>query len=74
MKTFTIAVCVVILVPPDAPVTSRTSPDSLSMMIVGHVDESGIFPGLMKLLGDGGMPNPLVMFGDEKSSIWVNFI
>ena len=49
--------------------TSRTFPVWLSMMMVGHVDERGIFPGLMKLFGEGGMPKPEVMLGEEKSSI-----
>ena len=39
------------------------------MIIVGHVEERGIFPGLMKLFGDGGIPKSEVMLGDEKSSI-----
>ena len=52
----------VILVPPEAPVTSLTLP-SPSMMMLGTMDESGVFPGMGKLLGEGGMPKWLVMPG-----------
>ncbi len=38
-------------------------------MIVGHVEESGLLPGWIKLAGDGLNPYSLVMFGEEKSSI-----
>ena len=69
MQIVTIAVWEVIFVPPDAPVISLTFPVALSMMIVGHVEERGIFPGLMKLFGEGGIPKSEVMLGDEKSSI-----
>jgi hypothetical protein len=60
---------VVIFEPPAAPVTNRTFPVDLSTIITGLIEESGRFPGLMKLFGDGGKLKSLVMFGDEKSSI-----
>ena len=37
--------------------------------MVGQVEESGRFPGRMKLMEEGGTPKELVMFGEEKSSI-----
>ena len=52
----------VMRVPPEAPVTSLTPP-SLSTMTVGTMDERGVFPGMGKLLGEGGTPKLLVMPG-----------
>ena len=49
------AVCVVMRVPPAAPVASWTFP-SPSSTRVGHMDDIGILPGTMKLLGDAGTP------------------
>ena len=57
-----------ILVPPDAPTTRDTWPSSLTA-IDGHIDERGRLRGLMKLAGDAGTPNELVVLGVEKSSI-----
>ncbi len=37
--------------------------------MAGLMEDKGRFPGLMKLLGDGGRLKSLVMLGDEKSSI-----
>ena len=55
---------------------SSKKPDYLSLQgwtIFGLFDkaeyEDGSSPGLMKLFGDGGRLNSLVMLGDEKSSI-----
>ena len=45
------AVCVVMRVPPAAPVNSRILP-LLSSTRVGHMDDIGILPGTMTLLGD----------------------
>ena len=59
---------VVILVPPDAPVTMTICPSSLNTM-VGVMDESGLFPGTIKFAGDGGTPKEFSMPGVEKSSI-----
>ena len=67
-QKLTKAVEVVILDPPAAPATIFGLP-FLSMITAGHMEDRGRFPGLMKLAGDGGMPNELVMFGEEKSSI-----
>lgn len=44
------AVAVVILVPPDAPTTILTR-FSLSKMIVGHMDDSGLLPATQKEKG-----------------------
>jgi hypothetical protein len=60
---------VVIFDPPAAPVTIRTFPEALSTTMAGLMEDKGRFPGLMKLLGDGGRLKSLVMLGDEKSSI-----
>ena len=57
-----------ILLPPEAPITSFTSP-LLSVMIDGLIDDMGRLRGLMKFEGDGGRPNVLDMLGVEKSSI-----
>lgn len=59
---------VVILEPPAAPTTSLTL-FVLSARTAGHMEDIGRFPGLMKLAGEGGMPNALVILGEEKSSI-----
>lgn len=58
----------VILEPPAAPTTSFTL-FVLSARTAGHMEDIGRFPGLMKLAGEGGMPNALVILGEEKSSI-----
>lgn len=62
------AVAVVIFVPPAAPVTSWTLLFSSTKM-AGHIEDKGLFPGLMKFAGDGGTPKAFVMLGAEKSSI-----
>lgn len=54
-KQLTSAVDVVILVPPEAPTTSLTRP-SLSTTTLGHMDDSGLFPGFMKFAADAGTP------------------
>lgn len=59
---------VVILVPPEAPMTILALPFS-SIIILGVIEDKGLFPGTIKLAGDGSKPNKLVMPGDEKSSI-----
>ena len=59
----------VILEPPAAPVTNISDLLSLSRTIVGHIDERGLFPGLMKFEAEGGRPNSFVTSGEEKSSI-----
>ena len=65
------AVCEVILVPPEAPETILTLCLFLSTIITGHVEDMGLFPGLMKFCGDGGTPKELVTLGELKSSIWL---
>ena len=62
------AVCVVMRVPPAAPVARRTLPAS-SRTRVGQVDDIGILPGTMKLVGEAGTPNTFTVPGVEKSSI-----
>ena len=59
----------VILEPPAAPVTNFTDLISLSSTMVGHMDERGLFPGLIKFVAEGGRPNSFVTSGEEKSSI-----
>lgn len=49
------AVEVVILVPPEAPTTSLTCP-SEPTTILGHMEDRGLFPGLMKFAADAGTP------------------
>ena len=49
---------VVILFPPEAPMTSRTFP-SLSVKMVGHMEENGRLPGSGKLNGDGEIPSTI---------------
>ena len=63
------ATAVVILVPPAAPTIQIAFPSS-SVTIVGLMELKGLFPGFMKLAGEGGRLNLLVMLGYEKSSIW----
>ena len=55
-------------VPPAAPVARRTLPAS-SRTRVGQVDDIGILPGAMKLLGEAGTPKKFNSPGVEKSSI-----
>lgn len=62
-----------ILVPPAAPTMSLTSP-FVSTKIDGLIEDSGLFPGFIKLVGEGGTPNPFIMLRDEKSSIWLLII
>lgn len=49
----------VILLPPAAPINNSTFPD-LSRMIVGHIDDNGQFPALIKFVGAGGSPYSLL--------------
>ena len=55
-------------VPPAAPVARRTFPAS-SRTRVGQVDDIGLLPGAMKLLGEAGTPYEFTVPGVEKSSI-----
>ena len=50
---------VVILFPPEAPITSCTFP-SLSVKMVGHMDEKGRFPGSGKLNGEGDISSTML--------------
>ena len=59
----------VILVPPEAPITERTRPVVESTITVGTIDDKGLFPGTIKFAGLGGTPKPFVMLGEPKSSI-----
>lgn len=47
---------VVIFVPPAAPITNRTWPVVELTIIVGVIDDKGLFPGRMKLAELGGKP------------------
>ena len=55
-------------VPPGAPVARRTFPAS-SRIRVGQVDDIGLLPGAMKLVGEAGTPYEFTVPGVEKSSI-----
>ena len=59
---------VVILFPPDAPMTSCTSPLS-SVKMAGDMDENGRFPGSGKLKGDGEIPSTFSHSGMSKSAM-----
>lgn len=59
---------VVILVPPEAPTTNSTCP-SESATILGHIEDRGLFPGLMKFAAEAGTPKEFTVLGVEKSSI-----
>ena len=61
-------IAVVILVPPEAPTTKRTTP-SLSKNIDGAVEDWGRFPGSIMFDSDGSTPNAFFSPGVEKSSI-----
>lgn len=67
-EQLTKAVEVVILVPPEAPTTNLTCP-SESATILGHMEDSGLFPGLMKFEAEAGTPKEFTVLGVEKSSI-----
>lgn len=58
----------VIFVPPAAPITSSTFRFP-SSTIDGHIEDSGIFCGLMKFAGDGGTPYAFFVPGTAKSSM-----
>lgn len=58
----------VILVPPAAPATIRTSP-LLSTKIAGADEDIGRLPGKIKFAEDGSTPNAFFTPGVEKSSI-----
>lgn len=57
-----------IFVPPAAPTTRRTLPME-SITIVGDIDDSGCFPGLIIFAGEPGRPKKFLNSEDEKSSI-----
>lgn len=67
-KKVTCVLVVVIREPPADPPTKMASPYS-SKTIIGHIEESGRLPGLMKLAGDGSRSKPFDIPGVEKSSI-----
>lgn len=67
VEKITNATAVVILVPPDAPRTSRTwSPPNT---IVGHMDDKDILPGANLFAGDQPKPKKFWNCGNEKSSM-----
>lgn len=45
-------------------------PAVILTIIVGDMELSGLLPGTIKLVGEGGKPNALATFGVLKSSIW----
>lgn len=49
------ATAVVILVPPDAPMTNLALPPESTIM-VGHIEDIACFPGSMKLADEGDRP------------------
>ena len=57
-----------ILEPPEAPSTKRTLL-SLSTIIMGDMDDRGLFSGSMKFASDGKKPNAFAKPGEEKSSM-----
>lgn len=59
-----------IFVPPAAPTPNKKLP-SQSVNIVGLIDDTGLLPGSMKLFFNGGDPLLFVLFGIEKSAIWL---
>lgn len=54
-RKLTEEIAVVILVPPEAPITITTSP-SLSAITVGLTDDKERLPGAMKFEGEGWSP------------------
>ena len=58
-----------ILLPPVPPITMATSPVLLFRTTEGDVEDMGLLPGSMKLEGDVGKPNALVVPGVAKLSI-----
>lgn len=56
INNLTRAVAVVIFVPPAAPTTIRTLPVVAFTRIVGVIEDSGRFPGWIKLAGLAGSP------------------
>ena len=67
-KSLTRETAVVINGPPEAPATSLTRPLP-SVKITGLIEDWGLFPGLIKLLMEGGMSSGLSWPGVEKSPI-----
>ena len=59
--------------PPEAPATSLTRP-LLSVKITGVIEDWGLFPGLIKLLFEGGMSSGFSWPGVEKSAISLLYI
>lgn len=49
------ATAVVILVPPEAPITNLALPAASEIML-GVMEERGLLPGAMKLAGEGARP------------------
>lgn len=58
----------VIFDPPAAPIPSKKSP-FLSVIMDGHIEDSGRLPGSIKFDGEDGKPKELMTPGVEKSSI-----
>ena len=58
---------VIVRIPPAPPITSLTSPVPFTT-IAGDIDDSGLFPGDMKLALDDGV---FVMLGMLKAVIWL---
>ena len=68
--TTTCATPVVMAEPPEAPTTIKTREWSGERRIAGDVEDCGLLPGSMKLLGPGGRLSVGTTFsGREKSAI-----
>ena len=64
----TCATAVMILGPPEAPMTSLTFP-TLSVRMMGVIEETALLLGLIKLFSAGGYPKRVKTPGVLKSSI-----
>lgn len=54
--------------PPEAPIVKTVCPVEFKM-IVGDIDDIGLFPGLIKFFADGASPKEFETPGVEKSSM-----
>ena len=68
LRLLTRETAVVMCGPPEAPATSLTRPLP-SVKITGVIEDWGLFPGLIKLLFEGGMSSGFSWPGVEKSPI-----
>ena len=67
--SITCGIAVIILLPPDDPITIAASPLSFRT-IIGVIEDCGLLPGTMRLTSDGRKPKPFGgPPGTAKSSI-----